>query len=588
MSVSIGITIIIILAMVVTLIFEIYDSLKIFIIVTTVFLLLGFITIDEAVAGFSNKGVISIGVLFIIAGSLEKSYYFRKITEFNGLDNGNFNPIKLFVMVTSISAFLNNTPVVSLFIPVVKRISNKTNISISKLLIPISYLAMLGGTLTLIGTSTNLVVSGFMQDMGIGGIGFFELTKVSLPVAFFGIIYISFFYKTRLPDNSKLLENSRKQTNEHFIRFIVGKNSSIIGRNVKNANLRDLRGVYLVEIERCGVRIFPITPEEIIKSGDVLIFAGQTDQIDEIKNIDNLVLETDADINTNYFNHDNTEIVEVVVTQYIGKPNLSIKKLKFREKYNAVVIGIIRNGDRIPGKIGSIEPKLGDILLLIADKSTIHLIENENSFAVVNREEREVLDNNKRGMYPLFAFLVTLFISLFFEINILYASLIGLSFLLITNSIQIREALDMVQYKTLIIVSISFALGKVLMNTGTANFIAKEIEPFINGMHPIIIMIIIFIITNLFTTIITNNAAAILALPIVYEIAKMTPYDIRAFMVITAIAASSSFISPYGYQTNTMVYGVGGYCFKDFIKFGYPLTIVIILVSSVAVYLLYF
>ncbi len=577
-----------ILVMLFLLIKEIYDPLKVFTLANTVFLIAGYINIDEVVAGFSNKGVLAVAVLFIIAGAVENSSYFQEVTKFNNLDRKKFNPLKLFLTIAGLSAFLNNTPIVSIFIPITKRISNKTGISATKLLMPISYLSILGGILTLIGTSTNLIISGLMEEMGLQPLGFFELTKISLPAAVLGILYIHLFHEKRLPDNSKTLMNSRKQTNEHFIRFVVKESSSVIGKSIKQADLRSLTGVYLVEIERNDNRIFPITPEEVIKAEDVLVFAGQTDQIDELRSIDNLVLETDHDINSNYFNHDNTIILETVVTQHLGKPNLTIKELKFRKKYNAVVIGIIRNGERLQGKLGSIQPKLGDILLLIADKSTTGFIEKDPALSIVSSEGRRIIEHTRKSMYPFIAFIATVLLALVFNLNILYTALVGLSFMLVTNTIQIKEALGMVEYKTIILIASSFAVGKALTNTGTATFIANLLEPVIGGLSPLLLLMVAFLITNFFTTIITNNAAAILALPIVYEIASLTVFDVRPFLLVAAIAASSAFLSPYGYQTNIMVYGAGGYHFRDFVKFGYPLTIIVMLTSTFCTYLWYF
>lgn len=212
---------------------EVYDPLKVFVLAITVFLVAGYINIDEAVAGFSNEGVLTVAVLFIVAGAVENSSYFQEITKFNNLDIKKFDSLKLFITITGLSAFINNTPIVSIFIPITKRISNKTGISTSKLLIPISYLSILGGMLTLIGTSTNLVISGLMEEKGLQSLGFFELTKISLPATLLGIIYIYFFYEKRLPDNSQVLEKSRKQTNEHFVRFVAKSQSNIIEKKLK-------------------------------------------------------------------------------------------------------------------------------------------------------------------------------------------------------------------------------------------------------------------------------------------------------------------------------------------------------------------
>ncbi len=581
-------TIILIILMLVLLIKDVFDPLKIFTLVVAVFLLMGAITLDEAIAGFSNKSVLAVGVLFIIAGSIEQSSYFQQMTKFSNLNKDNFKPLKIFLLIPSISAFINNTPVVSIFIPITKRISDKTGVSVSKLMIPVSYLTILGGTLTLVGTSTNLVVSGLMEDLGLEPMGFFELTKISLVPVILATIYIILFYDKNLPDNSKQLQKSLIQTNEHFVRFVVKSNSSIIGKSIKDAKLRALSGVYLVEIERSGNKIFPITPSEIIYEEDILIFAGQTSKIDELRAIENLLLEPDYEIESNYFKYDNTVILEVVLTQFIGKPNLSIKELKFREKYNAVVIGIIRNGECINKKIGSIQPKLGDILLLIADKGSKSIIEEDRAFTLINAEIRATIEHNKKSFYPLLAFIGTVCGSLIFGVDILYSAILGVSFLLLTNTVNIKDALNMIEFKTIILIALSFGIGKAITNTGTAEFIANLFTPIVVNSSPLIVLAIVFAITTLVTTFITNNAAAVLVVPIVYEITKLTQFDPRAFLLLTTFAASCAFLSPYAYQTNTMVYGVGGYRFKDFIKFGTPVTLIVGVSSVMISYLIYF
>ncbi len=585
---QVAITIIILVLMLYLLIREIFDPLKIFVLVVTLFLVMGTITIDEAVAGFSNKGVLAVAALFIIAGTVEQSSYFRQLTKFDDLSGDNFKPVKLYSLTAGLSAFLNNTPIVSIFIPITKKISDKTGISESKLLMPISYVSILGGMLTLIGTSTNLVVSGLMVEMGLEPLGFFEITKVSIIGVVLGLIYINFTYNRLLPDNSDKLENSKNITNEHFVRFVVKSNSSIIGKTIVGANLRSLSGVYLAEIERNKNRIFPINPSEIIKEDDVLVFAGQTAKIDELRSIDNLVLEPDEDINTNYFNYDNTVILETVLTQHIGKPNQTIKQLRFRERYNAVVIGIIRNGQCINEKIGSIQPKLGDIFLIIADKGSKKLIENEKSFTLINSEDRSKIEHTRKSYYPFIAFLATVLITVIFGVDILYSAFIGISFLLLTNTVQVKDALNMIDYKTVILIAMTFAIGKAVTNSGTATFIAEGLEPLISNLSPIIVMLLIFMVTVLFTTVITNNAAAILVVPIVFEITNVSMYDPRPLLLITAVAASCAFLSPYAYQTNTMVYGAGGYKFGDFAKFGFPLVIIMALSSVFSAYLLFF
>lgn len=565
---------------------EISDPLKVFFIVTSLFLFLGYISIDEVISGFSNKGVITIALLFIVASAIENSYYFEQLTKFEKLDKLNFKPSSLFGSVTILSSFLNNTPIVSIFIPIVSKISKKTNISQSKLLMPISFLSALGGMLTLVGTSTNLVISGLMEDIGMEPLGFFEITKISCLSVLLGVIYILVFYDKLLPDNLDVIETNSEKINEFIVRFIVKKNSSIIGKSVQEAKLRNLSGVYLLEIERNNEKIFPITPNEIIMKDDILVFAGNINKIEELRCVDNLSLEVEYEIKSNYFNDEKTVLIEAIITESFDNNDLTIKDINFRQKYNSVIISVIRNGKRLDEKVGSIKLKTGDVLLLVSNRDNIDSLVSHKSLIILNTNEIKKTKKTIKDIYPILSFVCVILFSLIFNIDILYTSFMAVSFLLLTNTITVKQALNSIEYKTIILIAISFGIGKAIINTNSSEILVNLISPLIENTSAFCLLIIVFLITNIFTTIITNNAAAILSLPIVYEIAKLTNYDIRIFLIVMAISASCAFISPYGYQTNTMVYNIGGYKFKDFIKFGLPLTL-IVMISSALIALTY-
>lgn len=415
---------------------EYCDPLKTFTLAMIVFVCLGFINMEEAVAGFSNTGVLAVGALFILAGAVEQSDLFKRWTSFERLQRDTFRPGRMFMVVTGLSAFLNNTPIVSIFIPIVKQIAGKTGINASKLLIPISYLSMLGGVLTLVGTSTNLVVSGLMMELGLKGLSFFELTGVAFPSVVVGFIYILLGHKRLLPDTEE-------------------------------------------------VAMGEATEEKV-------------------------------------------------------------------------------------------EQKPGDTPL-----GSHHMSDS-------TRQTKKAMHEHMQEWHPMIALCGTVLLTMLFNINILEAALIGIGFLLLTDTIQVKESLQMVEFKTICLIAVSFSIGKVLINTGTASFVATLLSPYVSQMHPFVLLILVFIMTNMFTIVITNNAAAILAVPLVYEIASLTSYDIRPLMMMTAISASFSFLSPFGYQTNTMVYHAGGYRFKDFIIFGLPLSVLMILTSATTIYLYYY
>lgn len=412
---EIGITSLILLIMMVILVTECCDPLKIITIVMVLFLSLGYITIEEAVAGFSNSAVLAIGALFILAGAVEQSVIFEKLTRFDH-PKRKYKPEVLFSFITGLSAFLNNTPIVSIFIPIARRIGIKTDTSASQLLIPLSYLSMLGGVLTLVGTSTNLVVSGLMVELGMQPLGFFELTQVALPGVMIGFVYILITYRWRLP--------------------VIHEEHTVV--------------------------------KEIRKVEEISI------------------------------------------------------------------------------------------------KSTL------------------------KSLYPFIAFLGTVLMTMVFQMSILHAALVGIVFLLITDTIQIRDSLQMIEYKTICLIAISFSIGKAIINTGTAAFMGEHLVYYTSRWSPFWVLILVFIVTNVFTLMITNNVAAILAVPLVYEMVTLMNVDIRPMMLMTAIAASSSFLSPYGYQTNIMVYHAGGYRFKDFFHYGYPLTFLIMVVSALNIFIVFY
>ena len=585
---STTLTLIIVFLMLVVLIREWADSLIVFLVVVTLFLLLGYINLDEAVSGFSNKGVLAIAALYIIASSLEKSLYFKNITRFDTLNETNFNALPFYGSLMALSAFMNNTPLVSLYIPIVRRISLKTGIHIQKLLIPVSYFALFGGVLTLIGTSTNLVVSGLAEDYGFGAFHFFEQTPIAIPAVLFASVYVFMFYRKRLPARNDSDQTQMSKQNEHVVRFVVHQKSPIIDKTVAQAKLRSLKGVYLFSILRQNERIFPVTPDTIIKAEDILVFSGQTQDIDELKQIDSISLETDQMLQTDYFNNDNTLLVEAVMTGTLGSSHESIKDLKFRDHYHAVVLGVIRNGLRIEEKIGDIVLRLGDTLLLLIEKSQLNNFNSHSSFTIINQEDRDEVLDSRHSFLPIGIFILTILVSSVFNVDILYSALFGISLLFLTNTITVEWAISKIDFKTIIMISLSFAIGKAMTNTGVSTWLGQLFMVTVGNAHPLIILAGAYIFTNILTEIITNNAAAVLAVPIVVEIAQLSHLDVKPFLLVVAIAASASFLSPYGYQTNLMVYAAGRYRFRDFIKFGFPVTFIFFIATVLTTYALFF
>jgi len=282
-------------------------------------------------------------------------------------------------------------------------------------------------------------------------------------------------------------------------------------------------------------------------------------------------------------------MMEVILTQLLDHPSMVIKELRFRERFNAVVIGVMRNGERLQCKLGSVSLRLGDTLLLIVDKNHQHELQSNSAFTVIRSDERLIKPTRTiKDIIPLITIIGVIVGSIAFDLNILTTAIYGVAFLLITNTVTIPQALKMIDFKTLLLIALSFAVGLAIGNTGSADMIASWMGVSLTTMSPLVLLTLTFVMTMIITNIITNNAAAVLMVPIVWALALKANFDPRPFILVTTIAASSAYLSPYGYQTNTMVYGAGGYKFGDFFRFGWPLTLIVMAVTVVCAYGLYF
>ena len=345
---------IIVIAIIVVLALELYDTVVVFFIGLMALVVTGILNIEEALQGFTNPGLLTRAALFIIVGVIKKSRTIfnmatRLLGETTSADSGKAQ-LRVMLPVTLLSAFINNIPIVALFISLVRNWAVEHNLSPSKFLIPLSYASIFGGLLTLIGTSTNLIVSGMLQEAGGQGLGMFEIAKVGLPLAAVGTLYMVKVGHKLLPEKEDLLESLKKNQREYLVKVSVEQSSDIAGRSVKAAGLRSLQGLYLIEIVRGDKVISPVNPEDIIQAGDKLIFTGQVDTIVQLQAIEGMKLLTSADDYTELYKNGEARIVEAVVSSNFPFLNQTIKESNFRSHYNAAVVAVIRQGERINEK----------------------------------------------------------------------------------------------------------------------------------------------------------------------------------------------------------------------------------------------
>jgi len=425
----------------------------------------------------------------------------------------------------------------------------------------------------MIGTSTNLVVNGQYQSItGEAGFSLFSITLIGLPVAIVGCLFIWLAAPRLLPDrrDNKAFANLREFTLE----VSVDPLGPLVGKTVEGAGLRNLKRVYLVEIDREGSIVTAVSSEEHLKGGDRLVFAGDTEAISDLLRIKGIIPSPENGEAVN-LSADRAErrLVEAVVSPHCDAVGQAIRDARFRDRYGAAILAVARNGERVKGNLGTIKLETGDTLLMEARPAFVTRQRYNKDFLLVNDLDEEPPRHERA--YLAWGILLTVVVLAGFEvISMLNASLIGAGLMLVTGCCSASQAEKSIDLSVLITIGASFALGAALQKTGAATYIAENIV-FLSGGTPWLMLVLSYITVSILTEIITNNAAAIVMLPIVLEITEKAGLNNEPFVFAIMLAASASFATPLGYQTNLMVYGPGGYKFTDFLRIGLPMNLIV-------------
>lgn len=549
-------------------------------------MVLGVLTPTEAFSGFSNESTIIIGALFVVVYSIKNTEFIRKIPKYIiGHTPSNRKAIfRLMVPVAGISAFINNTPIVVILTPLIRKWAEKIGIPETKLLIPLSYAALMGGMCTLVGTSTNIVVSSMLMDQIGVGFSMFELAKIGIPCTIIGIIYMTFIGNKILPNRKGNGDISDENRNEYLVEIKINPTYPFIGKTVQQANLRNLTGLYLMAIIRDGKNIFPISGSQTLQQDDSLIFTGDIKTFFELEKVQGLNLEFDSNVRIDHFQNEEIGIAEVVVSKQSILCNKTIKEIDFRTKYNSVIFAVFRNGKRIVSKIGAIYLKPGDVLLALSEKKYLKDYQNTKDFYIISSSTKALTHNsNKKSVVSLIIFFLMILTAGLGMLKMITAAFLAIVLLFITKCLTFEEARKSVEWNLLIMIGSSLGIAKALEKTGVAGYFAEIIITYVMKFGPIAILAVIFLLTWIATEALTNTAAAAIIFPIAYSIAEQMSLNPLPFAITIAIAASTSFSTPIGYQTNLIVYGSGGYKFSDFLKVGIPLSLIFILVSTILI-----
>ncbi len=557
-----------------------------------VLLLFGVIDTEEAFSGFSNPGVITIAMLFIVTTALQETGLMeaagqrllgRAKTETGAL-------ARLSAVVMPLSAFLNNTPVVAMFMPLTVAWCRRNRISPSRLLMPIAFLATLGGACTLIGTSTNLVVDGMMKARGISGltgrpgIGLFELSLIGVPAATIGAIYLMTLGRALLPDRKELLEQLGEQRREYLVEMHVQPGCRLIGQTVEQASLRSLPGLFLIEIERDGITIAPVGPDDVIEANDRLIFTGVVSSIVELEQIPGLVPAADPSYEITPAQQRGRLLCEAVISSRSSLIGKTIREADFRAAYGAAVVAVCRDGHRIPRKLGDVRLRPGDTLLLQTRRHFPRAHRNDPGFYLVTDvPDWRPLRRDRLGIaLALFVLLLVMMTTGWVDEPVAAAACAVA--MIAAGCVSTSDARQSIDWSTLVTVAAAFSVGKGLEASGAAAGVTGGLFSLVgNGLSPWAALAIIYFTTWIVTEMLTNNAAAVLMFPFAIETAERFGVSPLPFLIALTLGASNGFATPIGYQTYMMVYGPGGYKFTDFIRVGLPLSLVLGVVATLLI-----
>ncbi len=547
-----------------------------------------FLSPAQAAAGFGNEGLLTIGVLFVIAEGLSLTGAMDVLAQplLGRPKTALTAQIRMMAPTAVLSAFLNNTTIVAMFIPAINDWCKKIGVSPSKLFMPLSFAAIMGGCCTLIGTTTNLIVHGMvLSDQAKGelagiDIGMFTISAVGLPVAFAGMLYILLTSPVLLPNRGKRTI-SLAEARRYTVEMLVETGSAVDGQSIEQAGLRHLPGAYLVEIDRGGDRLIAVGPEQILRGGDQLIFVGVVDSVRDLQKIRGLVPATDQVFKLKDPRPGRC-LVEAVVSNSCPLLGKTIREGRFRTVYNAAVIAVYRSGEHLNQKIGDIVLRPGDTLLIETHPRFIETQRNRQDFFLVSQVEGSQPRRHDRAWIALLLLAGIVALSATDTMRLLNAALLAAGMMVITRCCSAHEARASIEWRVLVIIGAALGIGRALETTGAAQGIATQLIGLFQGLGPIGVLLGVYLVTMLFNTLIGAAGAAAMVFPIAKATAAALGVSFMPFVIALMIGASSSYASLF-YQTNLMVYGPGGYRFTDYLRFGLPLNLLVMAVVMAVV-----
>ena len=541
------------------LVFSRVNATVLFLIAALFCLISGLVNIDTFWSKTTNEGLVTLVLLILCAVALERLPWLGMLSRTVDSPRLSWSIAKIVAIAAPMSAVLNNTAVVAGLANVLRRSEYHAS---SRLLLPLSYAAILGGTLTLIGTSTNLIVSSFLEDRRGVGLGFGDFFVISAPVVLFvGLLLV--VLARRLPTR----ENFEAVETEYTLEAEVDSEGALVGRTVEEAGLRALETLYLAEILRDGRKIKPVSPTDILLSGDRLVFTGDVSDVARIDHVEGLSTFAKRE------GLMQSELTEVLVAPGSILNGRSAKSLGFRARFNAAIVAVQRDGKHVEGRLGELPLSAGDLLVLATGDDFAERKNLSRNFIVLS----ESLD--VRLMDPTAGFLATAALFAIIALAAWGAIPLSLGLLLLlvgfwaADVVSVDDLRRRFPFDIWILVSSALVVADAMVESQFVESVVGSAMPLLSGSAPFLGLVIIFVLTLILTELITNNAAAALMFPVGYALAEASAVDVMPFALAVAFAASGSFLTPYGYATNLIVQNIAGYTRGDYLRFGYPITL---------------
>ncbi len=534
---------------------------------------LGLVTPEQAVAGFSNPATITVAAMFVLAAGLQNSGALSGIGDLLGRARSPFQfLLVLFLILAAIAPFVNNTAVVAVFIPIVMTATARIGMSPSKALIPLSYVSQMAGVCTLVGTSTNLLVNAIAREQGHPGFTMFEFTSLGLICMGVGCLYLLTVGRWLLPDarGGELVE--QYELGKYITELRVMPDSSLIGQSVGDAKLGEEYGVFVLELLRGDAKVWG-PREQQIEAGDVLLARGDWTKLDELRKEAGLEVDPQFKLEQRSFEEVEQVLTEVMIAPRSRISGRTLASLGAGWHRNATVLGIHRRGQVLRDKLKEVRLRVGDILLVLTPAAEAADLRGDGNLIVLSEREAEK-EMGWRAPFALGTMALVILVSALGWVPISITSLIGALAMTLAGCLKADDVYDAVDWRIIILMAGLLPLGMAMSETGAAQFLVENTVGLVQEQGPLIVLAAVYLLALLLTEFMSNAAAAVLLAPIGMSTARMMDVDATPFLIAVTFAASTSFATPVGYQTNTMVYGAGGYRFADFIKVGLPLNLI--------------